>query len=135
MIRKIVTTFLFFFISNPIFNQLNDIKSIKLESLKQQQASIIFDKNDNINISFDILGEKKSDYYFTITHCDYKWNPSQISKFEYIDGFDDIRINDYFFRTTHSSHTQILIFKYPIKILKLNLTEIIWLRFLMIMII
>ena len=64
MIRKIVTTFLFFFISNPIFNQLNDIKSIKLESLKQQQASIIFDKNDNINISFDILGEKKSDYYF-----------------------------------------------------------------------
>ena len=125
MIRKIVTTFLFFFISNPVFSQLNTVKSIKLESPNQKQSTIIFDKNDNINISFDILGEKKSDYYFTITHCDYKWNPSKISKFEYIEGFDDIRINDYFFPTTHSSLTQILIFKYPIKILKLSLMEII----------
>tara|TARA_B100000401_G_scaffold204540_1_gene137994 strand:+ start:3705 stop:4898 length:1194 start_codon:yes stop_codon:yes gene_type:complete len=106
MIRKIVTTFLFFFISNPVFSQLNKVKSIKLESLNQKQSTIIFDKNDNINISFDILGEKKSDYYFTITHCDYKWNPSKISKFEYIEGFDDIRINDYFFSdNTFQSYT------------------------------
>ena len=106
MIRKIVTIFLFFFISNPVFSQLNTVKSIKVESLEQKQSSIIFDKNDNINISFDILGEKKSDYYFTITHCDYKWNPSKISKFEYIEGFDDIRISDYFFSdNTFQSYT------------------------------
>ena len=106
MIRKIVTIFLFFFISNPVFSQLNTVKSIKVESLEQKQSSVIFDKNDNINISFDILGEKKSDYYFTITHCDYKWNPSKISKFEYIEGFDDIRISDYFFSdNTFQSYT------------------------------
>ncbi len=106
MIRKIVTIFLFFFISNPVFSQLSTVKSIKVESLEQKQSSVIFDKNDNINISFDILGEKKSDYYFTITHCDYKWNPSKISKFEYIEGFDDIRISDYFFSdNTFQSYT------------------------------
>ena len=97
MIKKIVSLILFFFISNPAFTQSNIAKSVKVKSIGNLNSNIIFQKNDIISISFDVLGEKKSDYYYQIIHCDYEWNPSKISKFEYIDGFDDIRITNYFF--------------------------------------
>ncbi|MAI82684.1 MAG: hypothetical protein CMD10_00395, partial [Flavobacteriales bacterium] len=97
MIKKIASLILFFFISNPAFTQSNIAKSVKVKSNGNLNSNIIFQKNDIISMSFDILGKKKSDYYYQIIHCDYQWNPSKISKFEYIDGFDDIRITNYFF--------------------------------------
>ena len=106
MIKKIASLILFFFISNPAFTQSNIAKSVKVKSNGNLNSNIIFHKNDIISISFDILGKKKSDYYYQIIHCDYQWNPSKISKFEYIDGFDDIRITNYFFsKNTFQSFT------------------------------
>ena len=106
MIEKIAFLILFFFVTNPIFTQSNNSRSIKVKSNKNLNSNIVFYKNDIINISFDILGEKKSDYYYQIIHCDYQWSPSKISKFEYIDGFDDIRITNYFFsKNTFQSFT------------------------------
>ena len=78
MIKKIVFIFLFFFLPNTLFPQLNIVKSIKVKSEGHLKSNFIFDKNDVININFDILGKKKDDYYYTITHCDYKWNSSNI---------------------------------------------------------
>ena len=97
MIKKIASILLFFFLQNLLFSQSNIVKSIKVKSNGHLKSNFIFDKNDVINISFDILGKKKVDYYYTITHCDYEWNSSDISKFEYIEGYDDIRIDNYFF--------------------------------------
>ena len=106
MIEKIAFLILFFFVANPVFAQSNVAKSVKVKSNRNLNSNIVFYKNDIINISFDILGEKKSDFYYQITHCDYQWNPSKISKFEYIDGFDDIRITNYFFsKNTFQSFT------------------------------
>ena len=106
MIKKIAIIFLFFFLPNTLFPQLNIVKSIKVKSEGHLKSNFIFDKNDVININFDILGKKKDDYYYTITHCDYKWNSSNISKFEYVEGFDDTRISDYFFsQNTFQSYT------------------------------
>ena len=81
MIKKIVFIFLFFFLPNTLFPHLNIVKSIKVKSEGHLKSNFIFDKNDVININFDILGKKKDDYYYTITHCDYKLNSSNISKF------------------------------------------------------
>ena len=121
MIGKIGTIILFFFISNLLFPQLNNIKSIKVKSEVDLNSNLIFDKNDVINISFDILGKKKDDYYYTIIHCDYKWNPSSISKFEYVEGFDDIRISNYFFsQNTFQSYTNFN-FQIPNQSLKIRL--------------
>ena len=121
MIKKISSIFLFFFLPNLIFPQLNIVKSIKVKSERHLKSNFIFDKNDFINISFDILGKKKDDYYYTITHCDYKWNSSNISKFEYIEGFDDIRISDYFFsQNTFQPYTNFK-FQIPNKSLKIRL--------------
>ena len=70
MIKKIVFIFLFFFLPNTLFPQSNVVKSIKVKSEGHLKSNFIFDKNDVININFDILGKKKDDYYYTITHCD-----------------------------------------------------------------
>ena len=121
MIEKIVSIIIFFFIVNPVFTQLNNVKSIKVESNGNLNSNIVFYKNDIINISFDILGGKKSDYYYQITHCDYQWNPSKISKLEYIDGFDDIRINNYVFsKNTFQSFTNFS-FQIPNENLKIKI--------------
>jgi len=121
MIEKIVSLIIFFFIVNPVFTQLNNVKSIKVESSGNLNSNIVFYKNDIINISFDILGGKKSDYYYQITHCDYQWNPSKISKFEYIDGFDDIRITNYVFsKNTFQSFTNFS-FQIPNENLKIKI--------------
>jgi hypothetical protein len=34
----------------------------------------------------------EANYFYVLTHCDYDWNESQLSKAEYIEGFDDQRI-------------------------------------------
>jgi len=121
MIEKIVSIIIFFFIVNPVFTQLNNVKSIKVESNGNLNSNIVFYKNDIINISFDILGGKKSDYYYQVTHCDYQWNPSKISKLEYIDGFDDIRITNYVFsKNTFQSFTNFS-FKIPNENLKIKI--------------
>ena len=121
MIKKIASIFLFFFLQNLVFTQSTIVKSIKVKSNGHLKSNFIFDKNDVINISFDIFGKKKGDYYYTITHCDYKWNSSDISKFEYIDGYDDIRISNYFFsQNTYQSYTNFN-FQIPNQRLKIKL--------------
>ena len=113
--------FYFFFLQNLVFTQSTIVNSIKVKSNGHLKSNFIFDKNDVINISFDILGKKKGDYYYTITHCDYKWNSSDISKFEYIDGYDDIRISNYFFsQNTYQSYTNFN-FQIPNQRLKIKL--------------
>ena len=60
-----------------------------------QNAIPIFRLGDNFQLQFDDLYGNEANYYYTITHCNYDWKPSQLSKNEYINGFDDQRIQDY----------------------------------------
>lgn len=50
---------------------------------------------DRLELSFDALNGKEEDFYYTITHHDFDWSPSDLSKSEYLDGFDEMRINSY----------------------------------------
>src|SRR4051812_19357795 len=60
-----------------------------------QNAAPIFSLKDFFELQFDDLFGNEANYYYQIVHCDYDWKPSQLSKSEYIDGFDDQRIQDY----------------------------------------
>ncbi len=42
----------------------------------------------------DIIGDE-ANYYYTIEHFNYDWTPSQLVKSEYLEGFDNVRINNY----------------------------------------
>jgi hypothetical protein len=52
----------------------------------------IFSLRDGFQFQFDDLYGDEANYFYILTHCDYNWNESQLSKAEYIEGFDDQRI-------------------------------------------
>ncbi|MGB7842214.1 MAG: DUF5103 domain-containing protein [Salinimicrobium sp.] len=49
----------------------------------------------NLKLEFDDIIGDEANYYYTIEHFDYNWQPSQLAKSEYLEGFDNIRINNY----------------------------------------
>ncbi len=60
-----------------------------------QNAVPIFNLGDSFELQFDDLFGNEANYYFSITHCDYDWTPSQLSRNEFLNGFDELRIQDY----------------------------------------
>jgi Domain of unknown function (DUF5103) len=50
---------------------------------------------DSFQLQFDDLYGNEANYYYQFVHCDYDWKPSQLSRNEYLRGFDDQRIQDY----------------------------------------
>lgn len=53
-----------------------------------------------LKMSFDDLSEETKNYTYTVEYCNADWTPSNLSPFEYIDGFQegDIRDFDYSFK-------------------------------------
>lgn len=72
-----------------------NIKTI-IFSQNNQNTIPIFQLGDSFNIEFDDLYGDESNYFYQIVHCDYDWQPSQLSKAEFINGFDDQRIQEYY---------------------------------------
>lgn len=55
----------------------------------------IFRLGDAFQLQFDDLFGNEANYYYQFVHCDYDWKPSQLSRNEYLRGFDDLRIQEY----------------------------------------
>jgi hypothetical protein len=88
------------FFSSVLCAQVKEINPpfyIKTISFVQggQNAIPIFKLGDSFQLQFDDLHGTEDNYNYTITHYDYDWKPSQLSKNEYLGGFDDQRIIDY----------------------------------------
>ena len=101
MFKNIFFTLGFFLISFVVFSQAEkevsppyNIKTISFVQ-NNQNAIPVFQLGDGFQLQFDDLYGNEANYYYTITHCDYDWKPSQLSKSEYLNGFDDQRIQDY----------------------------------------
>lgn len=77
--------------------EVNPPYNIKTISFVQngQNAIPIFQLGDTFQFQFDDLHASEDNYYYKITHCDYDWKQSQLSRNEYLIGFDDQRIQDY----------------------------------------
>ncbi|MDT0649716.1 DUF5103 domain-containing protein [Autumnicola edwardsiae] len=74
----------------------NYIRSIQLSgSNGLQTGNPILRLGEELNLSFDDIIGDEADYYYTIEHYNYDWSLSQLTKSEYIEGFDDIRIFNY----------------------------------------
>lgn len=71
--------------------------NIKTISFKQggQVVPPIFSLRDTFWLEFDDLFGNEANYYYEIVHCDYDWKPSQLAQAEYLQGFDNQRIQDY----------------------------------------
>nr|WP_245892307.1 DUF5103 domain-containing protein [Flavobacterium pallidum] len=61
-----------------------------------QNAIPVFTLNDSFQLQFDDLYGNEANYYYQIVHCNYDWTKSDLSESEYIQGFDDQRIQEYY---------------------------------------
>lgn len=71
----------------PPFN----IKTVSFVQNKQNVVPI-FLLGDPFQLEFDDLFGTDASYFYEIIHCDYNWNPSDLQKNEYLQGFDNQRI-------------------------------------------
>lgn len=95
-----LNTFLLFlsFFCNAQETEIAPPYNIKTVSFVQNNQNVmpIFQLGDVFQLEFDDLFGNEANYYYTISLCDYNWKPSDLSKNEYLQGFDDQRITNYF---------------------------------------
>ena len=72
------------------------VKSIYFQKQNENKFSNIFvgTINESFLFSFDILSGFEQDLYYSIEHCDFDWEKSQLLKSEYLNGFDDVKIDN-----------------------------------------
>ncbi len=74
-----------------------NIHSIKLYRSGDQASfpALILNGGETLELHFDDLGNSTKNYYYTFQLCNADWSPSMLSTFEYIKGFQSMRINTY----------------------------------------
>ena len=101
MFKTLWLNILFILISFVTFAQVEkeidppfNIKTITFVQ-NNQNSIALFGLNDSFEIQFDDLYGNEANYYYEIVHCNYDWKHSDLSKNEYLQGFDGIRIQEY----------------------------------------
>lgn len=94
---SIIIVFLFSMGYAQVEKEVNPAYNIKTISFTQNGQNIvpIFQLGDTFDLRFDDLYGNEANYYYQIVHCDYDWKHSQLSINEYLQGFDNQRIQDY----------------------------------------
>ena len=71
------------------------IRTIELKGSSSQSTLPVIELGQKLQLSFDDIIGNEADYFYTIEHFNFDWTPSDLSKGEYLDGFDDVRIETY----------------------------------------
>lgn len=98
--KKYIVFFLFlipFLVKGQAVEETAPPFNIKTVTFTQNgtNAFPFFKLGDSFQLSFDDLYGNEEDYFFSITHHNYNWEPSELSKAEYLSGTDNQRIQDY----------------------------------------
>jgi hypothetical protein len=83
------------FAQDEIFNP--NIKTVKLYRSGDQTSFPIISLNSlgGLELHFDDLDNHVKNYYYTFQLCNADWSPSMLHPFEYIRGFENVRITNY----------------------------------------
>ncbi len=101
MVKTLLSTLIPLFLTSSLFAQVTEkiepsyISTIQFSGSTDQSQLPIIRLGERLQLSFDALNGKEEDYYYTITHHNFDWSPSDLSKSEYLDGFDEVRITTY----------------------------------------
>ena len=100
MKKAFILLSIFYLVVNFTFSQSlspDVVKSISFQKPNDNIASnhFIGAIGESFKISFDILSGLEHDLYYQIEHCDFNWKKSQLLKSEYLQGFDDLKIENY----------------------------------------
>jgi hypothetical protein len=93
----------FFFIIFPflIFGQALEvappdyIKTVIFSGKTPESQLPIIKLGDRIILTFDALNGNEDDFYYKIEHYNFDWTPSDLTKAEYMVGYDNNRIRNY----------------------------------------
>lgn len=96
------------------------IKSVKAykSGFELNQPSIELSTDETITFEFDDLSETIEQFEYTVIHCDYNWQPSNMVFMEYANGFEFNPLYDY----RYSSGTLVQYRHYSLTIPNSNLT-------------
>ena len=90
--------FLFFISISFTFYAQNidapEIKSVMIKNNNKDFSETIQPLNSSITFSFDDTNGYQDEYYYLITHCEIDWTPSNIPTSYFIDGFNNMQINN-----------------------------------------
>lgn len=101
MTRLFIFTLCFFLISANLPAQIIEktepsyIRTVEFKGNTEFSQVPIIRLGEQLKLSFDALNGKEEDFYYIITHHNFDWTESDLSKSEYLDGFDEVRINNY----------------------------------------
>lgn len=85
-----------------------NIKTVRFHVFGDQLSIPVLNLNGSqqLELHFDDLDGRSKSYYYTFQLCDIDWNPVNVSQFDYIKGFTQMRINNYRFSSiTFSKYT------------------------------
>ncbi len=92
-----------FIFGNRIYS--DGIKTVLLHKEGWELSDPIIELNaaTKLQFSFDELGNQPQTYNYTIIHCNSRWESSGLADYEYIEGYPDAQIKDYYysFNTTY----------------------------------
>ncbi len=71
------------------------IKSITIKGRTQESQLPIIKLGEGILLEFDALNGDEDDFYYKIEHFNFDWSPSDLARPEYLEGFNNQRIQDY----------------------------------------
>ncbi len=100
---KILFSITFLLVSFYAFSQepdvtfMSNIQGIKLNIQGNQLGYPIISLNSSelLELHFDDMDGRVKNYYYTFQLCDADWTPVNLSTFDYLKGFSQIRINQY----------------------------------------
>jgi len=73
----------------------NNIKSVKFFGADSKENFPVIEIGQKITLTFDDLKGNEADYYFKVKHFNHDWNSSKLFQNEYLEGFDNLRIDNY----------------------------------------
>ncbi|BDB53873.1 DUF5103 domain-containing protein [Flavobacterium ammoniigenes] len=88
--------FYFTLATAQVENEIVPPYNIKTVSFVQNKQNVvpIFQLGDAFELQFDDLYGTDASYFYEIVHCDYDWKPSEIQKQDYLQGFDNQRVQE-----------------------------------------
>lgn len=94
--------------------QKSDIRTVQCYPVGNPFVEPIIElgSGQQLYFAFDDLSPEMNTYTYTIVHCDPDWNNSNLSSFNYLDGFVNNPVNDY----NYSFNTQVQYVHYTLKL-------------------